>query len=82
MPHVLLQVIRFSSEARPGTLEGPFVILRFPDQQDPDMVYVEANSDQYPDDVQRYEVVFDNLRAAAASAPETLTLIRNMVNDP
>ncbi|MGW5021556.1 MULTISPECIES: hypothetical protein [Streptomyces] len=45
------------------------------------MVHVEANSDQYPDDPQRYELVFDNLRAAATSVPETPALIRNMVND-
>ncbi|WP_037957141.1 helix-turn-helix domain-containing protein [Streptomyces sulphureus] len=81
LPNVLLQVIPFSSGAHPGTLEGPFVVLRFPDQEDPDVVYVEANSDQYPHDVSRYELVFDNLRAAAASVPETLALIRNMVND-
>nr|WP_274598905.1 helix-turn-helix transcriptional regulator [Streptomyces albus] len=81
LPNVLLQVIPFSAGAHPGTLEGPFVILRFPDQEDPDVVYVEANSDQYPDDVPRYESVFVNLRAAAVSVPETLALIRNMVND-
>lgn len=81
LPNVLLQVIPFSSGAHPGTLAGPFIILRFADQEDPDVVYVEANSDQYPSDVPRYELAFDNLRAAAASVPETLALIRNMVND-
>ncbi|TSB19975.1 helix-turn-helix domain-containing protein [Streptomyces benahoarensis] len=81
LPNVLLQVIPFSAGAHRGTLEGPFIILRFPDQEDPDVVYVEANSDQYPSDVPRYELAFDNLRAAAAGVPETLTLIRNMVKD-
>lgn len=81
LPNVLLQVIPFSSGAHPGTLVGPFVILRFPHSEDADVVHVEANTDQYPDDVQRYEVLFDNLRAAALNVPQTLTLIRNMVKD-
>lgn len=81
LPNVLLQVIPFSTGAHPGTLVGPFVILKFPHQEDPDVVYVEANSDPYPGDVQRYEVVFDNLRAAAVSVPQTLALIRNMVKE-
>ena len=79
LPNVLLQVIPFSSGAHPGTLEGPFNILRFPHQEDPDIVYVEANSDPYPGDTQRYEVLFDHLRANAMSAPQTLAMIRNMV---
>ncbi|MFI6347200.1 helix-turn-helix domain-containing protein [Streptomyces sp. NPDC050560] len=81
LPNVLLQVIPFSTGAHPGTLAGPFIILKFPDQEDPDVVYVEANSDQYPSDVQRYEVLFDNLRASAVSVPQTLALIRNMVKE-
>lgn len=79
LPNVLLQVIPFSSGAHPGTLVGPFIILRFPHQEDPDVVYVEANSDQYPSDVQGYSLLFDNLRASAVSVPQTLAMIRNMV---
>ena len=81
LPNVLLQVIPFSAGAQPGTLAGPFVILKFPEPEDPDVVYVEANSDQYPADVQRYEKLFDHLRASAASVPQTLALIRNMVKE-
>jgi transcriptional regulator with XRE-family HTH domain len=44
LPNVLLQVVPFSSGAHPGTLVGPFIILRYSHQQDPDVVYVEANS--------------------------------------
>jgi transcriptional regulator with XRE-family HTH domain len=81
LPNVLLQAIPFSSGAHPGTLEGPFIILRFPHPEDPDVVYVEGDSDPYADDVQRYEVLFDNLRANAVSVPQTLRLIRSMVKE-
>jgi transcriptional regulator with XRE-family HTH domain len=79
LPNVLLQVIPFSSGAHPGTLEGPFNILRFPHQEDPDVVYAETNSDPYPGDTQRYAVLFDQLRANAMSVPQTLAMIKNMV---
>jgi transcriptional regulator with XRE-family HTH domain len=79
IPNVLMQVIPFSSGAHPGTMEGPFIILRFAHQEDPDVVYVEANTEQYPGDVQRYEVLFDHLRAHAASVPQTLAMIQNKV---
>ena len=81
LPNVILQVIPFSSGAHPGTLAGPFIILGFAHNEDPDVVYVETNTDQYPGDVQRYEVLFDHLRAHAASVPQTLAMIRNKVSE-
>ncbi|MFI7273090.1 helix-turn-helix domain-containing protein [Streptomyces sp. NPDC049879] len=78
LPNVLLQVIPFSSGAHPGTLAGPFVVLQFPDSEDPDVAYVEANSDPYPDDAQRYTLLFDNLRGSAVSVTQTQAMIRSM----
>ncbi|MDT0322875.1 helix-turn-helix domain-containing protein [Streptomyces millisiae] len=80
-PNVLLQVIPFTHGAHPGTLVGPFVILRFAHPEDPDVVYVEANTDPYVSDSQRYEVLFDNLRANAVSAPQTLAMIKNRMKE-
>lgn len=79
-PNLIVQVIPFSGGAHPGTLVGPFVILRYAHQEDPDVVYVEANTDPYPADGQRYEELFDNLRASAASVPETLKMIKDRMN--
>lgn len=79
-PNVIVQVIPFSGGAHPGTLAGPFVVLRYEHQEDPDVAYVEANTDPYPPDVQRYEVLFDNLRASAASVPETLRMIKDRMD--
>ncbi|UED86478.1 helix-turn-helix domain-containing protein [Streptomyces profundus] len=80
-PNILLQVIPFSNGAHPGTLVGPFVILQFEHQEDPDVVYVESNSDPYVRDSERYELLFDNLRANAASIPQTLALIKNRMSE-
>ena len=40
LPNVSVQVLPFSSGAHAG-LRGPFVLLEFPDSQDPDVVYIE-----------------------------------------
>ncbi|MEV1006181.1 helix-turn-helix transcriptional regulator [Streptomyces sp. NPDC049881] len=78
LPNVLLQVVPFSAGAHPGTLAGPFVILRFADKEDPDVVYVEANSDSYPDDAHQYTLLFDNLRGSALSVTQTQAMIRSV----
>ncbi|WP_110945848.1 helix-turn-helix domain-containing protein [Streptomyces avicenniae] len=78
LPNVLLQVIPFSAGAHPGTLAGPFIVLRFPDMEDSDVVYVEANNDPYPDEAQRYTLLFDNLRGSAVSVTQTQAMIRSV----
>jgi hypothetical protein len=45
------------------------------------VVYVETNTDPYPGDVQRYQVLFDHLRADAVSVPQTLALIKKWMKD-
>jgi hypothetical protein len=40
LPHVSIQVLPFALGAHPG-LRGPFALLEFPEQQDPDVVYIE-----------------------------------------
>ncbi|WP_432744500.1 helix-turn-helix domain-containing protein [Streptomyces sp. JH002] len=80
-PNVLLQAIPFSIGAHPGTLVGPFVILRFAHPEDPDVVYVEANADPYVGNLQEHEVLFDNLRANAISVPQTLEMIRSRMRE-
>ncbi|MCK1814787.1 helix-turn-helix domain-containing protein [Streptomyces carpaticus] len=80
-PNVLLQAIPFSIGAHPGTLVGPFVILRFAHPEDPDVLYVEANADPYVGNLQEHEVLFDNLRANAISVPQTLDMIRSRMRE-
>jgi transcriptional regulator with XRE-family HTH domain len=79
LPHVTLQVVPFGVGAHAG-MEGPFLILGFPEQADPDVVYVEnTTSGSYledPSDVYRYTLMFDHLRASALNTTETLRVVR------
>src|SRR5919197_823518 len=78
-PHVTLQVVPFGAGAHAG-MEGPFLILGFPEQADPDVVYVENTTTgsylEDPSDVYRYTLMFDHLRASALNTSETLRLVR------
>jgi transcriptional regulator with XRE-family HTH domain len=78
LPHVTIQVLPFSAGAHAG-MEGPFLILGFPEQADPDVVYVDNTTTgiyfEEPAEILRYTLMFDHLRAAALSPDDTLTRI-------
>jgi transcriptional regulator with XRE-family HTH domain len=78
LPHVTLQVIPFESGAHAG-MEGAFLILGFPEQADPDVVYVENTSTgvymEEPPEILRYTLKFDHLRASALGPDATLEKI-------
>jgi transcriptional regulator with XRE-family HTH domain len=80
MPHVTLQVVPFGAGAHAG-MEGPFLILGFPEQADPDVVYVENTTTgsylEEPSDVYRYTLMFDHLRASALNTSETLRMVKD-----
>jgi transcriptional regulator with XRE-family HTH domain len=78
MPNVTLQVVSFDAGAH-SSMEGPYLILGFPEQADPDVVYVENTTTgvylEQPDDVHRYTLMFDHLRASALSPDDTLHVV-------
>jgi len=78
LPHVTIQVLPFSAGAHAG-MEGPFLILGFPEQADPDVVYVDNTTSgiylEEPAEILRYTLMFDHLRAAALAPDDTLTRI-------
>ncbi|WP_424185684.1 helix-turn-helix domain-containing protein [Actinokineospora sp. G85] len=78
MPHVTLQVVPFGAGAHAG-MESPFLILGFPEQADPDVVYVENSMSgvylEEPSDVHRYALIFDHLRAAALRPDDTADMV-------
>lgn len=78
LPNVTLQVVPFSAGAHAG-MEAPFLILGFPEQADPDVVYVENSTSgvylEQPEDVHRYTLMFDHLRAAALKPDDTVDLV-------
>nr|WP_042185969.1 helix-turn-helix transcriptional regulator [Kibdelosporangium sp. MJ126-NF4]CEL17004.1 Putative DNA-binding protein in cluster with Type I restriction-modification system [Kibdelosporangium sp. MJ126-NF4]CTQ91766.1 Putative DNA-binding protein in cluster with Type I restriction-modification system [Kibdelosporangium sp. MJ126-NF4] len=78
LPHVTIQVVPFDAGAH-SSMEGPFLILGFPEQMDPDVVYVDTTTGgvylEEQADVQRYTLMFDHLRASAASPDDSVQLV-------
>jgi transcriptional regulator with XRE-family HTH domain len=74
LPHVTVQVLPFDMGAHPG-INGQYAILEFPDAADSSVVYIEGvTSDLYlekANDVQRYSVMYEHLRAQALNAEQT-----------
>jgi transcriptional regulator with XRE-family HTH domain len=78
LPNVTLQVVPF--EVGPhAAAGGPFTILRFPEPDLPDLVYLEQlNSAVYldhPDDVIDYVTVMDQLCVRARTGPDSKDMI-------
>jgi transcriptional regulator with XRE-family HTH domain len=83
LPQVVLQVIPFSVGAHPGML-GSFVLMDFPDHDDPDLVYIETMAGELfierEADVRRTTINFQHLLASALSPADSLRLIRQRID--
>jgi transcriptional regulator with XRE-family HTH domain len=81
LPNVTIQVLPFSRGAHPGVI-GPFSLIEFPEPTDDDVVYVDSPAGniylEKPDDVRRYTLVFDHLRAVALAPDDSAALIDGM----
>lgn len=81
LPHVTVQVLPFSMGAHPG-INGQYAILEFPDAADSSVVYIEGvTSDLYlekANDVQRYSVMYEHLRAQALNVEQTREFISDI----
>ncbi|WP_318210786.1 MULTISPECIES: helix-turn-helix domain-containing protein [unclassified Streptomyces] len=82
LPHVTVQVIPFEMGAHPG-ISGQYSILEFPDTSDSSVVYIEGvTSDLYLEkaqDVGKYSVMYEHLRAQALNVEQTRDFISEMV---
>lgn len=80
-PEVTLQLIPYAAGVHPG-MHGSFVILQFPEQYR-DIVYIESStSDLFlegEEDVMRYSLTFEHLRAIAASPDATRDLVAEVL---
>jgi hypothetical protein len=60
-------------------MEGPFIILEFPDDADPDVIYVETLTSslfwEHREEIQRYKMVFDQVLASTLNPAESRELI-------
>jgi Domain of unknown function (DUF5753) len=81
LPRVTLQVIPFRRGRHPGST-GPFTILEFPEQQDPEAVYLENLAGELfveePADVDRFRSAFERLAAIADSPEDTIHMIAGL----
>ncbi|MFE6285805.1 helix-turn-helix domain-containing protein [Streptomyces sp. NPDC057877] len=84
LPHVTVQLIPFAMGAHPG-VSGQYAILEFPDAADSSVVYIEGvTSDLYLEkaqDVQKYSVMYEHLRAQALNVDQTREFISNVAKD-
>ncbi|HTT54021.1 MAG TPA: helix-turn-helix transcriptional regulator [Streptosporangiaceae bacterium] len=84
LPNVAIQVLPFGAGAHPA-MGRPFVILAFPERADPDVVYLEDLTSalyvENVDEVDRYNVFFNHLRATALSFEESAALITSVMKD-
>ena len=78
LKNVAMQVIPFGAGAHPA-MGRPFVILVFPERIDPDVVYLEDLTSalwvENVDEVDRYNVFFNHLRATALSFESSAALM-------
>ena len=81
---ITLQILPLAIGSHPG-LSGPFVILDFPTSEDPPVVYLETATDglylEETAETERYNLMFDHLRASALSARESASLIARLAEE-
>ncbi|MGW5355187.1 helix-turn-helix domain-containing protein [Streptomyces sp. NPDC004031] len=77
LANVTVQVLPFDAGSYPAT--GPFTVLGFPEQEDPDVVFRDGVTDavylERPEDIGPYTRAFDNLRALSLSPQRSIELI-------
>ena len=82
LPNVTLQIVLFDAGPH-AAAGGPFSILRFPEPDLPDVVYLEQlNSAVYveqPDDVASYQTIMDQLCVQAETSTASRTMIRALL---
>ncbi|WP_067604839.1 helix-turn-helix domain-containing protein [Nocardiopsis listeri] len=77
-----IQVLPFSAGMHAG-MSGSFVLLDFPGELDPSLVYTETATDslfvQESDSVQRFVTIFSHLNAAALRTSRTMGFIQSIL---
>jgi transcriptional regulator with XRE-family HTH domain len=83
-PNITLQVLPFTTVAHVHPV-SPFTMLEFPDAADPAVVYLEHLTGslflENEDEVRRYRVIFDHLRAESLGTGQSADLIARVAAD-
>jgi transcriptional regulator with XRE-family HTH domain len=84
LPNVILQVLPLDAGAHAG-MDGSFVLLHFPDDLDPDTVYVAMATggvfQEKVDELRRYETVFELLQEVALPPDESAALVASLAKE-
>ena len=84
LPHIRLQIIPFDAGGH-AAAGGPFAILRFPDPELPDVVYVEQlTTAQYldkRDDVDNYAIAMEQVCVEAEPPDRTATILNKILHE-
>ena len=84
LPNVTLQILPFEAGAH-AAMVGSFSVLRFPDQELPDVVYLEhisgASYLNKPDEVDQYLHVMESICVRAAAPDQTVELLEKLLDD-
>lgn len=78
-PHIRVQILPLSAGIQPGTA-NPFIVLIFPDDLHPDLIYLEHEVGalylEEPDEVSKYQQAFSHLASQALDIEASLDIIR------
>ncbi|NYH78905.1 hypothetical protein FHR84_002230 [Actinopolyspora biskrensis] len=84
LPHVTLQVLPFSAGAVPA-LGAPFIILSFPDQEDPDVPYTDYLTGcvyvEDEDEVASYNLNYSALEQAALTPADSTEFLSKLAGE-
>jgi hypothetical protein len=84
LPNITLQVLPFDAGAHPGMV-GAFSVLRFPEEELPDVVYLEhLTSALYlnkPEEVDQYLHVMESICVRAAPPDQTVALLHQILEE-
>jgi Domain of unknown function (DUF5753) len=82
LPNVTLQILPFAAGAHPA-MGSAFSILRFPDQELPDVVYLEHLTNALylnkPDEVDQYLHVMEGICVRAAAPDQSVELLERLL---
>jgi transcriptional regulator with XRE-family HTH domain len=83
-PNITLQVLPFTTAAHVNPISG-FRVLTFPDPRDPTIVYIEHLTGalflERDEEIPRYTLVFDHLRAEALGKSSSIDLITRIADE-
>jgi hypothetical protein len=83
-PNIIIQILPFSAGAHPA-MDSAFSVVTFDPPTPGDVVYFEYPSGalylEVPDDVARYRLMFDHLRAMALAPEESRRLLARSAED-